>query len=73
MTVTDVAPPTIPTRTNPDDWHVDEIVTTDDGTRWKIRALNPGSGRVVLSSMNVTNADIWWNTTVDKLPGKAAK
>ncbi|MCC4906934.1 hypothetical protein [Microbacterium sp. cx-59] len=73
MTLTDVAPPTIPTRPKPAAWEVDEIVTTPDGTRWKIRALNAGSGRVVLSSMNVPNADIWWNTTVDKLPRKAAQ
>ncbi len=71
MTLVDVAPVTIPTKQNPDDrWRPGDIVTVD-GVRWKLRAIS-AKGKVVASSMNTSNADIWWETTLDHLPTKGA-
>lgn len=53
------------------EWHVGEAVTVDR-VRWIIRAINHKTGKVVLASSNTVNADIWWNTTIDKLPEKKA-
>jgi hypothetical protein len=74
MTVTAPAPRTIPPRAQKkttDAWRVGEIVTIS-GIRWIIRALNTHTGKVSLSSANTVNADIWWNTTTDKLPRRIA-
>lgn len=72
MTLTDVAPATIPSRPKTAPWQVGDIVLTATGGRWKIRALNRTTGQVVLSSTNRIAADIWWNTTLNNLPEKSA-
>ena len=70
MTLADAAPVTIPTRLKVDDaLQVGDIVTVDD-VRWKIRAMSR-SGTTRLQSMNTSNVDIWWTTTVDTLPKRA--
>ena len=51
------------------EWQVGETVV-DGRRRWIIRALNRKTGQVALASANTVNADIWWNTTIDKLPEK---
>lgn len=67
MTLADAAPVTIPTRLKVDDpLQVGDIVTVDD-VRWKIRAMSR-TGTARLQSMNTSNADIWWTTTVGTLP-----
>jgi hypothetical protein len=67
-----VAPPTLPTRDRSDKtWRTGDVVI-DGGTRYRIRALNPKTKKVTLEAMNATNAAIWWNTTTDRLPEKAA-
>jgi hypothetical protein len=50
-------------------WRIDDTVLVD-GKRWIIRALNRRTGAVELSSANTVNVDIWWRTTLDKLPEK---
>lgn len=52
-------------------WEVGEAVVVNK-TRWIIRALNYTTGRVALASSNTTNHAIWWSTTIDALPRKAA-
>jgi len=72
MTLLDAAPITLPARPKTDDWQVGDIVPLADGGRWKIRALNRKTGRVVLQCTNRIEADIWWNTELDKLPRRNA-
>lgn len=50
-------------------WRAGETVIVG-ATRWIIRILNRRTGAVELSSANTVNADIWWKTTIDKLPEK---
>lgn len=66
MSLVDVAPATIPTRSKTDPLRVGDIVTVD-GVRWKIRAMSR-SGTTRLQSMNTIHVDIWWTTRVDTLP-----
>ncbi|QLD10922.1 hypothetical protein [Microbacterium oleivorans] len=71
MSVLDAAPVTIPTRTKPIDvWQVGDIVTVG-ATRWKFRAISR-AGKAVLSSMNTSNVEVWWDTTLDLLPKRGA-
>lgn len=72
MTLADVAPATIPTRLKPEEkWQVGDVVTVDS-VRWKLRAIS-NSGRVVASSMNTSNVEIWWDTTLDILPKRETR
>ena len=51
-------------------WQMGDTVLV--GTKhWIIRVLTR-DGRVELASANAVNADIWWRTTIDKLPEKTA-
>ena len=61
---------TLPPKLDADaQWQVGDTALAN-GKRWIIRALNRNTGQVALSSANTVNADIWWNTTLDKLPQK---
>lgn len=74
MTIIDDAPRvTLPPRGDDRnlEWEVGDAVTVGR-TRWVIRALNSVTRRVYLVSASTTNHAIGWNTTVDKLPKKAA-
>lgn len=63
---------TIPTRAKAARWDLGDLVTVPGGTRYVIRRIDRTTGRVVLEAMNTTNHAEWWDTTLDKLPGRTA-
>jgi hypothetical protein len=71
MTIAASAPRTLPAKTLEKLWHVGDVVVVG-AVRYKIRALNRKTGKAVLSSCNHIQAEIWWDTTLDKLPRKAS-
>ena len=62
---------TIPREKPARSWRIDDALTVGV-TRWVIRRIDRSTGRVVLEAMNTTNHAEWWDTTLDKLPGRTA-